>query len=126
MAVVQEEDTEDLVFGITEHCLQVGFGITGTADGVAIIEALQDALPGALDELVSSDGAVGSLCVPDAKGIGGRGRFHRKVLCRGIDVHHDHTALSAGFKYFGQTGAGRREAPTRVQPKPAGLGALTW
>ena len=76
MAVVQKVDTEDLVFGITERCLQVGFGITGTVDGVAIIEALQYALPGALDELVSLDGAVGSLCVPDAKGIGGGGRFH--------------------------------------------------
>ncbi len=58
MPVVEKDDTEDLVFGITEHCLQVGFGITGTADGVAIIEALQYALPGALDELVSSDGAL--------------------------------------------------------------------
>ena len=126
MPVVQKDDTEDLVFGITEHCLQVGFGITGTADGVTIIEALQYAMLGALDELVSLDRAVDPVGVSDAEDIGGRSRIHRKVLCRAIDVHHDHTALSAGLKYFGQTGACRREAPTQVQPKPAGLGALTW
>ncbi len=98
MAVVQKDDTEDLVFGITEHGLQVGFGITGTADSVAIVEALQYALPGSIDEFVSSDGAVDPLDVSDAKRIGERGRFHHKAFCRGIDVHHDHTALSAGFK----------------------------
>ncbi len=98
MAVVQKDDTEDLVFGITEHGLQVGFGITGTADSVAIVEALQYALPGSIDEFISSDGAVGPLDVSDAKRIGERGRFHDKAFCRGIDVHHDHTALSAGFK----------------------------
>ena len=46
MPIIQKDDTEDLLFGITEHGLQVGFCVAGTADSVTIVEALEDALPG--------------------------------------------------------------------------------
>lgn len=114
MPVVQEHDAEDLMLEIPQERLQVGFRVFGAADGVAFSEAILYALPGGLDEFIGTNGAVDAMGISDSNGSFACGRGHHKVLCPGIDGRHDHTAPSAGFKYFGQTGTGRRAAPTRV------------
>ena len=123
MAVIQKQYGEDLMFKIAKHCLHVFFGACGAGDFETGLETSQNALPGALNEGVAIDGSVGTAGISDSKCLALYGHGLLRLGCF-VDVHRQDTALSAGIKYLWQTGAGRSEATTRVQPKPGGPGTL--